>query len=398
MPAILSSTGLAIDTQAVAFDTLVDDLATELGLTAEQREEIRRTRRNGLHVLCRLTALRDVAGQEALLEVYRRLSWYAEGSHLESVVALLGVERRAQSTSRLAFTVEGSNGTSIPLGSRWRYEPTGSTWVQTSATVLIAGGTSAVTLESEAPGEPDEVTLSDATWTSLDGIAGVSDAYATEQPIVGAPVETDPQLRARAAIEAYRRGQGPLLAIEAAVAAVDGVTFVRAYENTDETTDADGIPSRAIYVVVDGGAEAGVVAAILASRPAGIYLHGSDHAVVSDLGSGRVITVRYDDVTETPLWIRATIETSTSEELAAGDVTTQCEALLLERALALATIGGDVLPRKLAGALDDVNGFDGVDIELSDDGVIWLAAGAKWPIGINERPLFAAARVSCVEA
>jgi hypothetical protein len=403
MSAVLSSTGLEIDTQAVAFDARVDALATELGLTAAQRETIRRTGRNGLHVLCRLAALSDVAGQEALLGVYRSLSWYAEGVYLERVVGLLGATRRAAQSSTVSGQAIGTAATVIPDGTRLRYNPTGSTWAVDGAAVIGGGGEVTITIVSESE-DADEVDLDPdgdfEDWTILDTVTGWSDQLtpfqSVEQSVVGAPVETDAALRARAAQEAYRRGQGPLLAIEAAVAAVTGVVFVRAYENVDDATDADGIPSRSINVVVDGGAEADVVAAILASRPAGIYIHGTDHVVVEDLGSARTITVRYDDVAEIDLWIRATIATSTSEVEAAADIVDQCEELLLAGAEAAADIGRDVLPRRLAALLDEVDGFDSVTIELSDDGATWQTS--KWEISIRERPSFDAARVSVIES
>src|SRR5690606_15794923 len=139
MAATLTITGLTVDTQEDAFNARVDALATELGLTAAQREIVRRTPRNGLHVLTRLATLADVAGEGAWPAAYRALSWYSEGASLERVVALLGVSRRPAQSAVVSGTAAGTAATVISAGARLQYTPTGSTW-QVVSGAIIGGG------------------------------------------------------------------------------------------------------------------------------------------------------------------------------------------------------------------------------------------------------------------
>lgn len=403
MTATFDSTGLTIQSFGEALDEIVDALQTGLTLTDAQAFRVRNDVRSVLGNLARAVAESDIAQQETLLQVYNSLSWYAEGAALERVAALLGVTRRAATSSQVIGAATGTAATALPGGTRLRYNPTGSTWALIGGYVIGGGGTVEITIESESS-DADEVALDPATgfddWTILDSVPGWSDVgtfESTEQPVVGAPLETDAELRARAGVEAFRRAQGPLVAIEALVSAVSGVTFVRAWENTDDATDADGIPGRSINVVVEGGAAEDIAQAIRLSRPAGIYLHGTDVIEVVDLGAGRSLTVRFDRVADVALYIRATLTTSTSEVPAPADLETAATKALVDSGNEDAEIGADVLPRRLSASLDALDGFDAVVIELSDDGATWLPAGDKWPISIRQRASFAEGRVTIVE-
>lgn len=407
MSATIDSTGLTIDVFATALDEVITSLVAALNLTDAQEYRIRNDVRNAIALLARIEAEGRIATQEKLLEVYNTLSWYAEDAHLDRIVALLGVTRRAAQVSQVTGTASGVATTAIPDGTRLRYEPTGSTWATSGAAVIGGGGTVALTLVSESEAA-DVVALdpdSDSTrWTVLDSVPGWSDQdpddprFTSEaQPQVGAAQETDAELRARAGREAYARGQGPVAAIEAAVSGVDGVTYARAWENTGDDEDSDGVPGRAFYVVVEGGADSDIVAAIRGSRPGGIYMHGTDVVEVIDLGSGRYLTVRFDRVATLDVYVQVTLTTSTSEVTAPADVGDQAEALVLAAGSSLASIGGDILPWKLATGLDDLIGVDDVAIAVrTDPGDPWVTS--KISVSLSQRPVYAAARISSVLA
>lgn len=404
MTATLDATGLHVQTFDEILDEVVAALTTALSLTPPQAYRVRQSVQSVLGNLARIHTENEQASQEVLLAVYNALSWDAEGTQLERVVALLGVTRRAAFASRVTGPAAGTVATVIPNGTRLQYLPEGTTWAVVDGPYTIGGGgTVEIALESEL--EVANVVAVDPEtgfddWLVLDAVVGFSDVGGFEsaaQPIIGSPVETDAALRARASVEAYQRGQGPLAAIEAAVSAVDGVTFVRAWDNTGDpaSTDANGIPGRAINVVVEGGDDDEIIAAILAKRPAGALLFGTDVTETADLEHGRYLEVGFDRVTALPMHIRATVTTSTSEETAPADLADVVEARLLERAPELFGIGDDVLPLRLAATLADIPGIDAAIIELSLDGAAW--GTAKRVVTIRQRSTYDAARITVIE-
>lgn len=400
MSANLSPTGLEIQTYEEILEEIVVALGAALGLDAAQTQRVRDGVESSLGQIVRVEAERESVLQESLLAVYNTISWYAEGALLDRVVGLLGVTRRAAFPSRVLGTATGTTGTLIPNGTRVQYGPAQTIWAVADGPYTIGpGGTSGdvamVSEESAAHVVALDPVAGFDEWVVLDTVVGFDAFGADVQPVVGDQVEQDTALRVRAGVEAFRRGQGPLKAIEAAVTEVLGVTFVRAWENTGDATDADGIRSRSINVVVEGGPDAEVVAAILASRPAGMRLHGSDIVETVDLGSGRAVVVRADRVADLPIWIRVTLTTSTSEELQTPNVAAVVETRLLERAPSMFGIGADVLPLRLGAQLADLSGIDAALVELSLDGVVW--SSAKQPVSIRQRPTFAAARISALE-
>lgn len=408
MSAVLSSAGLTIQTFDEVLEEVVVALGVALSLTEAQTNRMRTGVRSTLGQIARVEAEREVIAQEALLALYNALSFQAEGAQLDRVVRLLGMTRIPALRGEVIGTAAGTVATAIANGTRLQYNPTGSIWTVIDGPYAIGGG-GTVEIRLEADEEStEEVALDPDTgfddWTILDSVVGWSDVgsfESTEQPIVGNEVESDAALRSRAETEAFRRGQGPLKAIEAAIRAVEGVTYARVYENRTLVTDADGIPGKAINAVVEGGENAAVAAAIFTSRSAGAevfaLVDGSEESevVVDDWGFSH--TMAFNRVTDLDLWIRCTLTTSTAEDTAPIGVTDTVEELLLTQAAASFGIGDDVRPYVLSGAVftAGIPGIDNVLIELSTDGAIWVTT--KLSVDIRERSVVNAARVSVLE-
>ena len=377
----------------------MDDLQAALTLTDAQAYRIRNSVQSGLGQWARILAEREGASQEDLLEVYDTLSFYSEGVNLDRFVRLLGVYRIPEQLSRVEGTFTGTPAVSVTDGTRIQFDGDGTVWVVADGPYIIGGGgTVTGYLEREEADEADPGASSD--WTILDTIVGLTSFVSTLQTIVGRPVETDGEMRLRASREAFRRAQGPLKAIEASLLEVEGVSFALAADNpSTDPTDADGIPLGATNAVVEGGATADIVTALLSSRPAGGQMFGLPGATyeeeVRDLGSGRIITVGFNRVEGVDMYIRATLTTSTSEQLAPADLEDSVKDLLGEQEIF--GIGDDVLPWQLE-SLIAVAGYPGIDnalIEVSDDGVIWQTG--KYAITIRQRGEFDPTRVTVVE-
>jgi len=235
-------------------------------------------------------------------------------------------------------------------------------------------------------------------WTITDTITDWTEIDDTSQPIAGSEVEIDGAYRQRAEIERYKRASGPLPALDAGVGSALSVSYARAYENVDASTDpdADGIPYDAINVVAEGGLDADVAAAIEQYGPAATFYHGATSVTIGTGTRARVVS--FDRVEDVDLHIRATFTTSTSDD--ASDALDQAalelaaEAALLEYTTAQWGIGVDVIPAKLAGALSTsgIPAIDDLVVEVSLDGSSWQTT--KQAITIRQRAIYSAARVT----
>lgn len=404
MSVVVDEAGVTIQTVDEILEEIIVALGTELGLSAVQVQRIRASVKSTIGQLARVEAEREAALQEGLLAVYSTISFFSNGAALDRVVRLLGVVRSAALSSRVTGPATGTPGTIIPNNSRIQYDPEGTVWIVVDGPYTISGGgTVTIAVESE---DTEAVTVAldpDSgfdEWTILDTVVGWTAFESAAQPVTGAPSESDASLRTRATTEAFRRGQGPLRAIEAAVTEVTGVTYVRAYENRTWTTDANGLPGKSINVVAVGGDDDEVGAAIFTSRSAGAevfaLVDGTEVATTQVDNFGFSHSMPFNRVADVDLWIRATLTTSTAEDAAPADVDNTVEELLLEQAVEMFGIGDDVRPYMLTGAIfaSGLPGIDAVVVELSDDGATWQTT--KWPISIREQAAFDAARISVV--
>lgn len=409
MSATFDASGLAIDTFDAALTQFVVALGASLGLTDAQVERARNSVQSAIGNLARVAVERDITNQEALLAVYGSLSVEAEGSQLDRIARILGVTRRAAQVSRVIGTADGTASTSIPNGTRLRYNPAATVWTVVDGPYTIGGGgTVEIAVESESE-DAVEVAIDPATgfddWTILDSVVGWSDVggfESTAQPIVGSDTETDAALRGRVETEAFRRATGPIAAIDANVTAVNGVTFVRTWENRTLVTDSDSIPGKAINVVVEGGDDTQVAEAIYNARPAGAEIFalvdGSEVSVTLTDDYGFDFVVAFNRVTDVPMLVEVDLVTSTSEESAPAGIIATVQSLVQEQANEFFGIGADVLPWKIAGfiAAQNYGGIDNVVVRV-DSVAGGSPAASKFSISIRERATFALGNINVAE-
>ncbi len=391
MSVTVDSTGITTQTFEEILEEIVAALQVNLSLTDAQANRIQTSLQSGLGQWSRIQAEREVLEQEALSAVYDTLSLTTDGANLDRVVRLLGLTRRAAVVSEVTGTITGTAAVVVPAGFRIQYNPDGTVWVTDAEYTIGGGGTVTVTLERE---EADSAAPGASTdWTNLDTLVGFTSFESTAQPVVGNDVETDGELRVRATTEAYRRSQGPLAAIEAAVSEVEGVTYVAAWDNPSPSTDSDGIVAYATNVVVQGGADTEIITAILNARAAGSQMQGAV-TETRNLGGSKNVTIGFDRVTNVDLHIRCTLTTSTSEDETPAGIDATVAALLLEQAAVLFGIGDDVLPWRLEAVIHVAAypGIDNVVVEVSDDGSSWSTN--KYEISIRELAAFDAARIT----
>lgn len=209
------------------------------------------------------------------------------GTTLDSIVKLNGIKRKSATYSTASVTLTGTAGTVITngivgdvSGNNWSLPVTvtigaGGT-VQTTATCQIAGAILA------SAGDINKIVTPTAGWT------GVTNTIAT----VGAPVESDGQLRSRQAISTARPSRTMLEGTTGGIAEVPGVTRYRLYENDTNVTDSHGLPAHSITAVVEGGANLDIATAIYQRKGIGCYTNGDISVGIVD-SSGRTTNIRF---------------------------------------------------------------------------------------------------------
>ncbi len=387
----IGPSGIAIDTFDVILEETQDDFRSLIHI------DIATDLKSAAGQIQRVMSTREEQQQQVALRLYQMIDpRLAEGVHADQRHSLLGVTRLPDTFAEVLATATGTPATNLPNGSR--VSVGGSVFQIIDGPYVIAGGgTIEIRLQAEVAGTLDVSAL--GAWTIVDVISGFTSLDDDSQPIAGRLVENDAEYRARTEIERFRRGQGPLAAIEAAVLDVQDVTSVNAVHNiTTDPIDANGIPLHDINVIADGGLDAGIAQAIFDSGPAGHRYHG---AVEVTVGSGPASEViRFDRVTEVTMWATVVLTTSTSEDDAPDNLETLVRDTLVDYATGTSEVAGrfqtgtDVLVKDLRGALAGIAGIDEIVITTSnDDGALDAYSTAKRAMNIRQRAVLIAGRV-----
>lgn len=393
MPALLTDQGLTTQTFDEAFAEYVARLRTEFG------DNVNVALQSVFGNLFRIAAEFDVSNQELLAAVLACCDPYtAKGIHLDRIVGLNKIRRRPATRSRIFEAVfAGTPATVIDNARRVRLVATQSTWRVVDGPYVIGGGGTVVgVVEAITPGPVPAAITAASGWTILDAVVGWSLFSNSEAAEEGALLESDKALLQRFDASAQGSADGPLGAVKAAALGVRGVTWISAYQNLGFVVDADGIPGKACYIVADGVFDADEMRAAIFSRlPVGAETHGTIVGDVID-SEGNPREIRYDEVEEIAVWVRATLATTTSEEIYPDNGDDAVAAELLEYGDDNHTVGRDVLPFRFRGAVAtlELGGIDDITIEVSDDGVAWSTS--KMSIGIHQRATFDEARIEVV--
>ena len=198
----------------------------------------------------------------------------AVGADLDSIVKMNGLARLAASYSTAPVTVTGVYGTVITNGIV--SDTQGYLWDLASPITIPSGGSVIVSATCETAGAIQAQagsinTISDGATAGWTGASNPSAAS------VGLPTEADSQLRARQAYSVAMPSITQLGSINAAIAAVSGVTRYAVEENFTGLTDANLCPPHSITAVVEGGTDADVANAIFLKRGDGALTNGTTH-------------------------------------------------------------------------------------------------------------------------
>lgn len=229
-----------------------------------------------------------------------------QGNGLSSNVKLNGIMRLVPTNSTVDVLITGVAGTVIVNGIvsdtnrvKWNLPlnvtiPSGGS-ITITATCQLLGATSAAAntvtkIETPAQG-----------WQTVTNPSAA---------ILGQPVETDAQLRVRQAKSGAVPSQSIFEGIVGSVANIAGVTRIKGYENDTDTTNANGIPSHSIAIVVEGGDVTTIQKTIANKKTPGTGTFGNISAYVTDsVGSSHLIA--FSRPTESTITVNLTIKALT---------------------------------------------------------------------------------------
>jgi uncharacterized phage protein gp47/JayE len=238
-----------------------------------------------------------------------------------------------------------------------------------SADLIGAAATAysgAVHLVSDLDGSGSAIQVTGGTANLiLDFATDLVKGFNSEDAILGADEESDPELRISREQELEILGQNYVTAIRSAVSAVDGVNEVFVYNNPSDVTDPDGIPPHSFETVLRGPAatDAELAEAIFSRTPAGIEAYGTTVEPVLD-EQGFTQDIGFSRATEVDIYVEIDVTVNTSPGSGPvypldGDDQVKAAIATLGNSLG---IGQDVIAERIKCAAFEVSGV--VDVTV----------------------------------
>lgn len=202
----------------------------------------------------------------------------AQGNALSSNVKINGIAREKTTRSTVDVALVGQVGTTITNGSV--KDDNGVIWDLPASVSLNVHGQALVTAVCTVDGAilaaPNTITIMNTPTRGWQSVTNPGSAA------VGQPVETDSQLRQRQQQSVALPSRTVLSGIMGAVATLDGVARYRGYENDTDQTDANGLPSHSISLVVDGGDAMAIAKTLSLKKTPGAGTYGTTTEIVAD--------------------------------------------------------------------------------------------------------------------
>ena len=183
---------------------------------------------------------------------------------------------------------------------------------------FIGNGISAVDILASAVNTGAILGVSGDIITIGTPISGWDSVQNLEDATPGADVEEDGPLRLRREDEIADAGAGTIDAVRAALLKVTGVTSVTNFWNNTNTTDADGVPPKAVECLIQGGASQDIWDALLANVGGGIETFGSTSGTATD-SEANAHTMAYSLPTDIDIHVEMTLTYDVTKYPTDGD-------------------------------------------------------------------------------
>ncbi|EEO5288763.1 hypothetical protein G6C20_000314 [Salmonella enterica] len=225
------------------------------------------------------------------------------GAALTSNVKINGIARKGATNSTVDLLLTGTAGTTITNGTV--KDTNNVIWRLPDSVVIGVDGTvtaTAICSKSGAVAAPAGTitTINTPTrgWTSVTNPAAAT---------VGAPAETDAELRIRQGQSIAIPSITPFEGVDGAIANIAGVTRHKLYENDTGKTDGNGLPPHSISAIVDGGDVTEIARTIRGNKGQGVRTWGKTSVTVPDkYGNPHIIS--FSRPTDVPVYGKITLK------------------------------------------------------------------------------------------
>ena len=228
------------------------------------------------------------------------------GAAQDQLYKLTGITRKVASYSTCILVLTGTAGVTITNGKA--QDINNYIWDLPTTVTFDSNGNATATATCETLGAisalPGNINI---IYTPTYGWLSVTNSTI---PIMGNPVETDAQFRARQALSTQIASISPVNSVEAAVAAVTGVTRYVVFENPTGSAATDpnglGLPSHSITVVTEGGNSTTIATAIWEKKTPGTFSNGTTTIDITDIYNN-ITPISFDILQYNPIYVTINI-------------------------------------------------------------------------------------------
>ena len=225
------------------------------------------------------------------------------GAALTSNVKINGISRKGATNSTVDLLLTGTAGTTITNGT---VKDTNNVIWRLPASVVI-GVDGAVTVTAICSSSGAVAALAGTITTINTPTRGWTSVTNPAAATVGAPAETDAELRIRQGQSVAIPSITPFEGVDGAIANIAGVTRHKLYENDTGKTDGNGLPPHSISAIVDGGDVTEIARTIRGNKGQGVRTWGKTSVTVPDkYGNPHIIS--FSRPTDVPVYGKITLK------------------------------------------------------------------------------------------
>ncbi|EEC0591253.1 hypothetical protein VA78_003083 [Salmonella enterica subsp. enterica] len=225
------------------------------------------------------------------------------GAALTSNVKINGIARKGATNSTVDLLLTGTAGTTITNGT---VKDTNNVIWRLPASVVI-GVDGAVTVTAICSSSGAVAALAGTITTINTPTRGWTSVTNPAAATVGAPAETDAELRIRQGQSVAIPSITPFEGVDGAIANIAGVTRHKLYENDTGKTDGNGLPPHSISAIVDGGDVTEIARIIRGNKGQGVRTWGKTSVTVPDkYGNPHIIS--FSRPTDVPVYGKITLK------------------------------------------------------------------------------------------
>lgn len=227
----------------------------------------------------------------------------AFGAGLSSVVKINGISRDVPTSSTAVLSCVGQSGTVISNGGV--RDAAGNLWNLPASVTIPLTGTVDATATCSVPGAVqasahtiNQIASPQLGWQSADNGADAA---------IGAPVQSDGDLRIRQGYSVSTPAQSIAEGIRGGILSLPGVAQCFIYVNETAVTDANGVTAHTVAPIVSGGDSMAIANQIYLRLTPGITSAGTVTETITDT-VGTMHDVRFSPPTAVPMAVAITIK------------------------------------------------------------------------------------------